>query len=407
MMLALLAWAWLGSMQWGTDIPAFELQYRRPHDAAGWQDSLEDAPADRATVLLFKGGFSFGGTAAVRAALDAAPGVKTVEFDSPGGRIGVADGIAGLIRQRHLATAVTRYCASACTVAYAAGQTRLASQTATFRFHLGAAPILTTFAAQAAVMIEQPWFVRAHVSLAFANRALHAPNEHPYAPQLDELVAAGYVQQLVPALTGDAPGPGLAALQPLLAAVDALEPATGRALVWEHRRRVAGGMPPARSADFVELWAGLVVNRWMARSSDAAAVALADASIAILDATGATEPADCMRWQVGVFDQMEGFRAIPAALRARLRAAQLMVLHDAHGHPNPVPDDRDALQPADQAVRQAITAQFGARALTVAATAEHAFDDPAKSCAVAAAYLRGLRDQPGGGRLLRWALAAG
>ncbi len=412
MMLAVALWAWLGSMQWGTDIPAFEIQYLRERDPLPGkaQDRAarftETTPA-RATALLFKGGFTFGGTAAVQAALDQAPGVKTVQFDSPGGRIGVATGIAGLIRQRHLATAVWDYCASACTIGFVAGSPRLAGPSATFRFHLGAAPFLANLAAQGAVMLEQPWFVRGGVSLGFANRALHAPNEHPYAPGLDELVAAGYVQQVVPPFMGNGPQAGLQALQPLLAAIEALEPATRRVLGWEHRNRIAHGMSPAESADTVELWAGLVVNRWLARSSDGAALALVDAMLAIMDATGASNPEACMRWQVGTFDQLAGFRAIPADLRLRLRQAQVAVLRDARQHPNTVPDDRDALARADQAVRQAVREQYGARALTVAATAEHAFDDPAKSCAAEAAYLRGLRDQPGGGRLVRWALAAG
>ena len=414
MILALAALAWLSSMQWGPDIPPLDIQYLRQrevgHAPAHGVDGLAGlvaAPPARATVILFRGGFAFGGTAAMRAALDRAPGVTTVEFDSPGGRIGAADGIAGLIRERHLATAVTGYCASACTIAYVAGQPRLASRTAQFRFHLGSSPFLANLAAQGAVMIEQPWFVRAHVSLAFANRALHAPNERPYAPHLDELVAAGYVQQIVPPLEGDGAEAGLAALQPLLAAVDAVEPATRRALGWEHRNRMARGVSASDSADFAELWSGLVVNRWLARSTDSAALALVDATAAIMDATEIAEPEGCMRWQVGIFNQLAGFRSIPADLRARLREAQVMVLRDAHAQPNPVPDDRDALMRMDQAVRQAVASQFGPRALTIAATAEHGFDDPAKSCAAEVAYLRGLRSQPGGGRLVRWALAAG
>ncbi len=412
--LAVLVWlgTCLGALQFGPAIPPFELKYLGergggPSFSDTGMDGLVDVAPDRATVILFKGGFAFGGTAAVGAALDQAPGVTTMAFDSPGGRIGVAAGIAELIRTRHLATAVTRYCASACTVAFVAGEPRIAGRSADFRFHLGSAPVLSGLLAQAVITIEQPWFVRAHVSLAFANRALHAPNEQPYGPRLDELVAAGYVQGIIPPLDGNGPEEGLAALRPLLAAVEALEPTTRRALGWEHGRRLAAGMPAASSADFVDLWTGLVVNRWLGRSSDQAALGLVDALVAIMDATGRSDPAECMRWQVGVQHQIAGFEAIPTGLRDRLRQAELAVLRDARSHPNPVPTERDTLSQADQTVRQAVKDEFGPRALIIAATPEHAFDDPAKSCAAEAAYLRGLRNQPGAGRLIRWALAAG
>ena len=406
-MLALALWAWLGTLQWGPDLPPLGIQYLHQERGARGLDGMSEVAPAQATMILFKGGFAFGATAAMRAALDQAPDAKTVAFESPGGRIGAAAGVAGLIRDRHLATAVMRYCASACTIAYVAGQPRLSSQAAIFRFHLGSAPFLADLAARGAVMIARPWFVRAGVSLAFVDRALHAPNDRPYGPRLDELAAAGYVQRIEPPPAGDGPAAGLEVLQPLLAAVEALEPTTRRALGWEHANRIANGMTAAQSADFVEMWAGLVVNRWLARSSDDAAVALVDAMTAIMDAMGAAEPTGCMRWQVGVFSQMAGFRAIPADLRGRLRQAQVMVLHDARAHSNTVPSDGDALVRADQAVRQTVTAQYGAQALATAATPEHAFDDPARSCAAEAAYLRGLRNQPAGGRLLRWALAAG
>ncbi len=402
---------WLGaSLQLGPQVPAFSISYLgagpkapRNRPATELVEDLVAVPPERASTILFSGGFAFGGTAAVQAALDKAPGVRMVAFDSPGGRIGVASGIAQLIQDRHLATMATHYCASACTLAYVAGSPRLAGRKTVFAFHLGSGPILTDFVAYAAVMVEQPWFVRGKVSLSFANRALHAPNGAPYIADLPELVAAGYVQRIVPppVAAPAARGP----LTPLLDAVAKLEPATATAILWGQQSRPATDSKDAD--DDAELQAGLVVDRWLGRTSDAAATGLIDAELAVMDALQPADPKACMQWQVGVRDQRAGLAAIPPELRMRLRAAELKVLQDAAAHPQPLPTDHEALEAADRAVRDRIKQKYGERALIIAATREHGFDDPAQSCAAEADYLRGLRERPDAGRLIRWTLAAG
>jgi hypothetical protein len=402
MLLAAVAvWVWLlgARQQVIVPIPDSQITYlggvSRPVGLAG----LREVPPARATALLFKGGFGWGDTYVVRAALDAAPHVRLVAFDSLGGRPYVAAGIASLIWQRHLDTYVDQLCASACTVAFAAGAVRSASPAARFGFHRAEAPALDDLANIAIARIERQWFVRGRVSLSFGNRALHAPNDKPYYPSLDELVAAGYLHTIVGAM---APVPPDDPADPLLAAVRAVEPKTAQILADGARRRVRGGMKLSQARAIEQVYAGLVVDRWFSRSSDAAVLALTDATLAALSAL---DPVACMRWQVGVTDQYLAFMALSPELRSAFLSAQVAVLRDAKAHLAPLPDD--AYRQADEAVREGVAKDYGRRALSTASTPEHAFDDPAQSCAVSIAYLRGLRDRPEGASLLRWALASG
>ncbi len=406
LLLALAAWAWLdsGPLSLGPDIPAFSISYlarpgpgraARPDGVAG----MVAAPPAKAEAIQFSGGFDVGATAAMEAALAAAPQARLVAFDSPGGRPLAAQGIAEVIRAHHLDTTVDRTCASACTIAYLAGAVRTAGPDARFAFHLGTAPILASFSAAVVLQIERRWFVRGGASLSFAERALHAPNPAPYVAPIDELMAAGFVHHAVPALTAPAPG------TPLLRAVAAVEPQTAAALLWGQERR---GMTAARSAAVTAQRAGLVADRWLRHGSDRAVLALTLATLEVLQDLRRRDPVACMRWQVGLTDQDLAAAVIPPRLLAAYRDAQAQVLRDANAFPAPTPADDDGrLAEADRAVRQAVEAAFGPRALADAGSREHGFDDPGRSCAASAAYLAGLRGRPEGARLLRWALAAG
>jgi hypothetical protein len=380
-------------------VPDAHITYLGGVDRPEGTEGLEEVPPSMATVILFSGGFGFGGSALVRSALDAAPHARLVAFDSPGGRPLIAEEAADLIRARHLDTYVERYCASACTIAFAAGTVRSASPGARFAFHRAASIALEALSNIEFVRMERRWFVRGGISLSFGNRALHAPNLQPYMPGLDELVAAGYLHRIrgVPGIGYSLP-PGDA----LFEEMHALEPQTAAILLAADRRRVAFGMAAERSHAITLDDAALVVDRWLSRSSDTAILALADATIAALSAL---DPASCMRWQVGLADQDAGFLAIPPALKARLLTAQAAVLRDANAYPMPLPAEN--YEDADTEIRAGIEAKYGKQTLANASTPEHAFDDPAKSCAASIAYLRGLRERPEGPSVLRWALAAG
>ena len=399
-MLALLLGVGSSRAQPALVVPDGRVTYLGGIDRPDGTEGLKEVPAAAATAVLYSGGFSFGGTALVHSALDAAPHARLVAFDSPGGRPLVAEQIADLIRARHLDTYVARYCASACIVAFAAGTVRSASARAKFGFHLAASFALEGLSNLEFVRMERRWFVRGGISLSFGGRALHAPNLRPYLPELDELLAAGYLHR-VRGVTGAVhvqPAPG----DTLFQEMRFIEPQTTGLLLLADRRRVALGMPADRSRAILFDDAALVVDRWLSRSSDTAILALVDATLAAL---GALDPVSCVKWQVGITDQEAGYLAIPPGLRAALRTAQTAILHDANAYPMLLPADN--YEAADNAIRATVAAEFGKQALSNASTPEHAFDDPPKSCAASIAYLRGLRNRPEGPSVLRWALAAG
>jgi hypothetical protein len=86
-------------------------------------------------ALIFNGGIGAGATEKVKALLDAAPAVRTLQLDSIGGRLVEANQLAKLVRARQLDTYVEGKCVSACTYVFLAGNDRAATPTAKIGFH--------------------------------------------------------------------------------------------------------------------------------------------------------------------------------------------------------------------------------------------------------------------------------
>jgi hypothetical protein len=74
--------------------------------------------------LLVNGDFEFGTTRAVRAALDANPGIGTIRLESRGGRAAEGLALGRLLLDRNKDTLVTGECSSACVTAFAGGARR-------------------------------------------------------------------------------------------------------------------------------------------------------------------------------------------------------------------------------------------------------------------------------------------
>jgi hypothetical protein len=86
-------------------------------------------------VLRLVGPLGEGSAERVRVALQAAPTVRLVQLDSPGGRVFEAQAIAAEIRRRGLDTYAEGLCASACTMLLLAGHDRGAAPQARIGFH--------------------------------------------------------------------------------------------------------------------------------------------------------------------------------------------------------------------------------------------------------------------------------
>lgn len=128
----------------------------------------------------------------LQATLAAHPKVHTLSFDSPGGRIPAARGLARLISEAALNTHVTGTCASACTLAFIAGGTRTMDPGAQIGFH-GYALLSTVQTLD--ISHEQSRdiarFERQGVAADFLEHAYSVPHTDIWFPSSQDLIDAG------------------------------------------------------------------------------------------------------------------------------------------------------------------------------------------------------------------------
>jgi hypothetical protein len=101
-----------------------------------YQISLLDGGA----VMRISGSYSWALPQNLLAVLVSAPAVRTVWLDSPGGHIQPAIQVAEILKQHALDTFVAWRCASACTIAFLAGQHRSLGPDGKLGFHQAYAP---------------------------------------------------------------------------------------------------------------------------------------------------------------------------------------------------------------------------------------------------------------------------
>ena len=111
-------------------------------DMAFFGDSRIPAYAISVTPdsVRFKGGIRTGSAAALKAALDANPAIKTLELNSMGGRLFEALEMANLVSSRKMNTVAIKQCASACTVVFLSGAQRTLVSPAHLGFHQASRP---------------------------------------------------------------------------------------------------------------------------------------------------------------------------------------------------------------------------------------------------------------------------
>ena len=90
--------------------------------------------------MVIRGKFHIGTTRRVRDAFVAAPWVRLVELDSPGGLAIEGLALSGLLEARGVDTLVVKGCFSACISAYAAGERRYLGAKATLGLHSAGGP---------------------------------------------------------------------------------------------------------------------------------------------------------------------------------------------------------------------------------------------------------------------------
>jgi hypothetical protein len=136
------------------------------------------------------GGFKYGLTDAFAAATKNARHLRVVHLDSAGGRLGEAEKLFTLIRERGLSTYVSSRCFSACTLAFAGGRERILKRGATLGFHKAEFPGVSENEFDD---LQLKVFNAAGFDSRFIERALSTPHKDLWMPPPDVLLAAGVI----------------------------------------------------------------------------------------------------------------------------------------------------------------------------------------------------------------------
>lgn len=156
----------------------------------GTETKLE-VRADKQSILL-TGGINDGSAEQLEKALQMAPSVTTVVLNSEGGWIREGQMLANVIRKRGLNTYVEGYCASACTIAFLAGNERAAAPTAKIGFHASRSiGSMVTKPNSAETSKLRTIYSEAHLPDSFIRQAIETPHAKMWYPSNEELLSAG------------------------------------------------------------------------------------------------------------------------------------------------------------------------------------------------------------------------
>ncbi len=142
------------------------------------------------TEAEITGGFKYGLTDEFAVITKNARHLRFVHLDSAGGRLGEAEKLFTLIRERGLNTYVSSRCFSACTLAFAGGRERVLKRGATLGFHKAEFPGVSENEFDD---LQYKVFNAAGFDSRFIERALSTPHKDLWMPLPDVLLAAGVI----------------------------------------------------------------------------------------------------------------------------------------------------------------------------------------------------------------------
>ena len=158
---------------------------------------------DKGRVLEISGSFSWALPQTFQAILASAPAVRVIRLESPGGHIQPALEVAKIIHERDLNTFVGRFCASACTIAFLAGQQRWLGPQGHLGFHQAHAPGLPPELANGYL---HEAYRQLGMPAVFITRVLRTPPDDIWLPAYSELKAARLITDFsseTPSIAGD------------------------------------------------------------------------------------------------------------------------------------------------------------------------------------------------------------
>jgi hypothetical protein len=139
------------------------------------------------TEIVFRGGLRAGCAEELERILSAAPQVKVLHIESPGGRINEAKRIGQLVRQRGLTTYTSGYCLSAATLVLMSGKERVVAPGAKVGFHQGTLPGATAVQRLIIDSLVRATMHSAGVSDEFTERVLATPSNQMWYPTFEEM----------------------------------------------------------------------------------------------------------------------------------------------------------------------------------------------------------------------------
>lgn len=290
--------------------------------------------------LSLHGGIKYGTAADVERLLDAAPDVTVIHLTSGGGRIAEAYTLFDVIRKHRLATYVSSECASACTLAFAAGSKRWLADAARLGYHGPHFPGLSQDEQRAMADDFAQMYRQAGLKDAFVKKAMAVSPDDIWYPTVDELTQANAVTDIDKgenfATSGYEAAPTLAAIEKEMRAgsgvIDALH-----LIAPEDAKRIyalsrSGGIA-GRSQDAVDTDVQWIIYRAVkanvARADDNVVAQYASLYADQYDAIRKQDPAVCFRYLV--FGEANSM--VPSELIIRENQLNEEVLRTALGRP--------------------------------------------------------------------------
>ena len=146
---------------------------------------------DGGAVLSVSGDFEFGTTRAVREALGAQPGVRTVRLESRGGRVAEGLALGRLIADRNLDTLVSGECSSACATAFAGGARRAIGPAAHIGLHSAGGAGATARHVDEANRRSDEFMARRGIDARVLEQGAATANDEIWFPSHAVLLASG------------------------------------------------------------------------------------------------------------------------------------------------------------------------------------------------------------------------
>jgi hypothetical protein len=300
--------------------------------------------------IEFFGGMKDGAARDLKAALDAAPEVRTVHLTSPGGRPAVAERMRKVIVERGLDTYAPLGCNSACTTAFLGGKHRYVNGEERIGFHGVGGPVSLLRRSEAELNADYAGeLIDIGVEENFARRATAIPNSDIWRPTVEELIAAGVATEVAEgqfAMSGFGATPGRDTVNdammkvPLFAALEGAEPDVHAAVLDTYLDGLRTGRPEGKVSAAVHELVRPLLAKYMPVAPDLSVNALGLAFTEELSSLPAAS-ADCHAIYLSEDRErrLAAREAIPFALRKQTAAAIAGVITDGieKGDPSRVP----------------------------------------------------------------------